>query len=172
VLTQAIEQIGQIFERQLSEQVGVPASPQQLSEQQRATLRLLERFAASKGVRHFPTSPALLAAFLDSQGDADPFPIIDAVVQAHDTLGLANPACTSAVKLALSRSPCKDYPRSWSSEDRVVFASLDPLTRAVVLRRENERDVALRRKQTQLDQQLKAAKAALPKENDIDTQTK
>jgi hypothetical protein len=133
---------------------GVPA-PQQLSDEHRAVLAELERFAATKGVKHFPCPPSILAEFLDSQGDAQMLPIVDAVVAAHDMVGLANPACTSAVKLALNRSPCKNFPRSWSAEDKLVFATLDPLTRAVVLRRENERDTALRAGQNRIAAELK-----------------
>jgi hypothetical protein len=102
-----------------------------------------------------PWSPKVVAEFLDSLSDEELLPAVTEIVSAHDQINLSNPCCSSLVKAALHRHPCKDFPRSWSDQDKLVFANLDLATREIVLRREHERDAALRTSQNRISAELK-----------------
>jgi hypothetical protein len=65
----------------------------------------------------------------------------------HDKFGLSNPVKTAIVSGALQTVIKTDPPKSWSKEDRVLFAQLPPDIRQIIADRERDRDRALRQAQ-------------------------
>jgi hypothetical protein len=99
-------------------------------------------FCRQKGVS---LSPLALAAFLDAQAEKDIVPAMESI-QAWYAHHLEPDPCSSpAVREVLARRLRIEVPRSWSKEDRRLFAALPPEVRAIIYRRETERDTALRR---------------------------
>jgi hypothetical protein len=107
------------------------------------------------GLPAVPASPATVAAYLDSLKDEELLPAIDSIVAQHEVLGAANPCCTSIVGAVLSRKKCDVFPNSWNFQDRLVFSQMNLAMREIVLRRENERDAALRTAQNRISNELK-----------------
>lgn len=128
---------------------------QELTDEQRAILGRLEVFAAKHNTRHFPSSPALVASFLDSCDAEELLTVVEAIVAAHDLVFCSNPCATSSVRAALHRRPCSIFPRSWSATDKLVFANIDEATRSIILRREHARDAGLRQAQNRLADERK-----------------
>ena len=114
-----------------------------------------EEHAARRGVRSFPTSPAIVADFLNSLTDEALEPACQAIVCIHDSVGASNPVATVACRTILERRLRPETPRAWPKEDKQLFASLPVEIRAILTRRENERDTALRRSQNKLASEIK-----------------
>jgi hypothetical protein len=106
-----------------------------------------------------PLSPAAVATFLEAQSVPDLLPLVGAIEALHDYRGVANPCATAAVRTVLERRLTIELPRSWTAEDRRLFASLPPEVRAVIFKRETARDTALRRKQNELSEEIRRLKA-------------
>ena len=76
---------------------------------------------------------------------------------------LSDPTVSRAVHFVLDQIIKTEPPRSWSKEDKLLFMSLPAQIRAVIARREQERESGLRRKQNELEW-LRLAIQLLPKE--------
>jgi hypothetical protein len=161
MLIAAIEQIRDLNAEHLRLKLKMD-DHQELSDQQRHHFEALQRFCAINGLRPFPAAPVVVAAFLETLPAAECIPAAEAIEAQHDIIGLSNPVATSAVRSVLASRVFTDYPQSWSKADRRVFATLDPMAQAIILRRETERDKALRTKQNQ------AAKAAQSEKKEIE----
>src|SRR5262245_16492927 len=79
----------------------------------------------------------------------------------HFAAALANPIATPTVRIASGGSTI-EAPRSWTKEDKTLFASLPPEIAAAVAKREQNRETVLRRSQNEtaeLRNELKRLKA-------------
>ncbi len=166
-LSEAIEQAKQreaiarwdAGEARLAAELPIRPHPIELSTDVRSCLDGFNRWAESKSARRAPAKPTTVAAFFLDQAalGASAQHLLaqaDAIEKLHDKFGLANPVRTAVVREALDLIIKVDPPRSWPSEDKVLFATLDPVIRQIIAERERERDTAVRRAQN------KAAKAA------------
>ena len=153
MLLQVIDQIQNYNEEHIRQSLSVES--QELSDAQRRHLEAFQKFCAIHGLRPFPAAPAVVAAFLRTLSAEECIPAAEAIAAQHDVVGLANPVATAAVRAVLESRVSIEYPKSWSKEDRRVFASVDPVVRSIILRRENERDRALRNKQNETALQKK-----------------
>ena len=99
-----------------------------------------------------PCGPALFADFLGTLPDKSLEAACAAIQAVSDSVGVSSPVGSIAVRVVLERRLRTDCPRSWSQQDRIAFAAAPPDIRAILVRRENERDAALRRKQNEASQ--------------------
>jgi hypothetical protein len=145
-------------------QAGLALPKVAITDEQRAIWQGFERYAAQHGIRAFPATPALAASYLAAVDESDLEKVVDALHTVHDALGLASPCGASlAVKIVLERRLRAEAPRSWSREDKQLWASLPIGIRQILSRRENERDAALRTKQNKLAAEMKRLAEAEPK---------
>jgi hypothetical protein len=148
-LNDAINQIQAANAEQI--RTGLAISPQRPSESQVALFRGYELHCQRRGTRPVPT-PALVADWLNTLPDEALEPACAAIVAVTDHLGLPNSVATLPVRAVLSRRLKTEAPRSWSKQDRELYSSLPIEIRRVLTRREDERTIALRRKQNELSQ--------------------
>ncbi len=156
-LSAVFNQMEQLHSSQLQASLGV--SPPRPTEQQLDIWRGFESHAARRCVRPFPAFPALVADFLGTISDEALEATCQAIQVVHDALGASSPVSSLAVRTILERRLRTECPRSWTKEDRIAFAAVPPEIRAILLRRETERDTALRRAQNQLAQERKRLEA-------------
>jgi hypothetical protein len=148
-LADAIEQQTAANEERLS--AGIRVSMQLDAD---AALRLdsFNRFCTQHGVRNCPSRPSTVAAFVRSEKSlgTEPHKIalaLSAIELLHDRHSCANPVATAVVRKELERILQIEAPRSWSKAEQLMFASLPGEIRAVISRREQQRETALRRAQ-------------------------
>jgi hypothetical protein len=132
-----------------------------LSDEQRELYGRAIRYCEALGLSASPMSPAAVASILKATPQESILQMAAAIAAGHDEQDLANPVATYAVRQILEQRLQTEPPRSWSKEDRVIWASLDPMMRMIITRREQERDAALRRAQNKFAEQVKQAQAAI-----------
>jgi hypothetical protein len=89
--------------------------------------------------------------------------MLEAITALHDYHNLSNPCATRVVNLALEQIVHPEIPRSWTKDERAEWAKLPPPVRDAIARRENDRDRAVRRAQSELAE-LKRQSATAPAE--------
>jgi hypothetical protein len=110
-------------------------------------------------VRHAPAKPITIAAYILDQAGAKPVRLMEqigAIESLHAHFGFANPVATLLVRFAIADVLNIEAPQSWRQAEKLLFAALPEEIRITVFRREQERDKALRRKQNELAERLKA----------------
>ncbi len=143
-------------ERRMATEHGcsMPAGP--LPAELRAGLDSWNKWTATKGVRSLPAKPFVVANFcLDAHSMGSPSATIaktlKAISAAHDHFYLADPCSSSIVRKTVEQiAPPTEPPRSWSKDEKAAWGNLPPDIRQAITRRENERDVSLRRSQNKL----------------------
>jgi hypothetical protein len=155
-LNTAITQMEQFNERQL--QTSLVAPNVEPTEGQREIWRLFEAHARKKGVRSFPASPALCADFLCTVAVEYLAETCEAIEVIHDSVSVANPIATNVVRVILERRMRLIFPESWNKADRRIFVAAPPELREVILKRELQRDKALRIAQNKLAYEHKRLK--------------
>jgi len=148
-------------ERILAAELPFETKPKVLSHDEFERLNRFLEFAKQKCCRACPARPSTVAAYIiHEKAEGRPaqqiLALVEAIAAFHDHHGLANPCATQIVRVAIDEVIHIDAPRAWNREDRVLFASLDPMVRDVIARREQERDVALRRLQNKAAEERKA----------------
>src|SRR6516164_3731042 len=88
-----------VNEQQLRRALGIQG--QQLSEEQRKLFGIFSNYCRSKAVRDIPAAPATIAHFLATQAPKDCIPYCQAILAAHDLIGLPDPTNTTAVRKVL-----------------------------------------------------------------------
>jgi hypothetical protein len=117
-----------------------------------AHLRGFLSWCASNGVRHCPAKPSTVAAFVvslpENGGNQERIlATLTAIELLHDQHCKPNPVATAIVRAALDRVIKVDPPRSWPSPDKISFALLPADIRAIIAKRERDRERAMRRDQ-------------------------
>jgi hypothetical protein len=163
-MTTLSTQLGAIKRRELSEQWDrneaaiatslstVLPTKQHLDDDTKDLVRPFITYCDTAGVRYLPAKPTTVASFTFRQFDAGVTPDtifaqLAAIEALHDSFDLANPVATSAARAALSEVSPIEAPRSWTKEEKAMFAHLPPQIRNVILRREKDRETTLRRAQ-------------------------
>ena len=127
-----------------------PTAKIELDSNCRDRLAIFVNYCKTLGVRHCPARPATCAAFAaaeaangrDAQGICS---LLAAIGELHDFHSMSNPIATAAVSAVLDRIVKTEPPRSWAAAERSEWARLPPTIRETITKRENERDIALRR---------------------------
>jgi hypothetical protein len=156
-------------ERRLAEQLALDVPKAPLSPDAAARFDVFAKWCAARQVRKLAAKPLSVAAFVvDQAADGVPIQSILAMLAAleiqHDQHSLSNPVRTAPVRAALETIVKVDPPRSWPAEDKARFAMLDPADRYIIAKRENEREVALRRAQNKLAEERRRYEAARTEE--------
>ena len=146
-LNGVVARVMQINEQQIAQSLGV--SPQQPTAEQVNLFRSFQSYCVQKGAMPHP-APALVASWLDTLDTEHLDAACRAIEVVCDYQVLANPIATLPVRTILERKLRPETPRSWNKEDRLAFASCPPELRSIILKREQERDTALRRSQNSL----------------------
>jgi hypothetical protein len=113
------------------------------------------KWCEARGVRKAPAKSWVVASYLVEQSaNGVPAQVLVAMLEAisalHDYHNLSNPCATRVVNLALEQIVHPEIPRSWTREERAEWIKLPPPVRDAIGRRENDRDRAVRRAQTEL----------------------
>lgn len=149
-LADAIQQAHDANEQKLSAEIRIPA----LEPDATILLESWNRFAAFHGIRNLGVRPQVVAAFVRAEASLGVEPpkialALSAIELLHDRHGFANPVATAVVRAELERILKIDAPRSWRKTEQLMFASLPPEIRAVIARRDRERETAMRRAQNE-----------------------
>jgi hypothetical protein len=145
-----------INERRLLSELNIEP-PKGLDGGQRQIFKDFAEWCKTMGVR--TSSPCSVAAYLQTLPNNMCLAVVAAVAAAHEDSVLPNPTATHPVRTVLNRRITIRAPASWSRQDQQSFAELPAQIRGVLLKREEERDRALRRKQNDLDKAMKSLAA-------------
>jgi hypothetical protein len=133
-----------------------------LPDRQRAQFDFFAGWCSQNSVRSIPATPSVVATFISemmaTRGTDFLLDILEAIVTVHDYWNLANPVATATVAMMLVTTEAVDPPRSFTKEEKLVFAGLPRDIQGAVARREKNRDDDLRRKQNELAEERKRLK--------------
>ena len=139
-----------------------------------ADLTLITEFSTwcnQRRVRALPSRPEVVGTFIQEIAHRGPeyvLSMVEAIGRMHMKLpSLSDPTVSRAVHFVLDQIIKTEPPRSWSKEDKLLFMSLPAQIRAVIARREQEREFGLRRKQNELAEEIKKLKQPQTKETDM-----
>jgi hypothetical protein len=150
-LADAIAKAHILNENKLTAGIPIP----QLDADAELHLAAFNRFCSQHGVRNCPARPQVVAAFIRAEEKFGTPPetivlILSAIQLLHDRHGLASPIASAVVRAELERVLKTEAPRSWPRAEQLMFASLPPEIRAVVAKRERDRERWLRNKMNEL----------------------
>src|SRR5262245_28166478 len=151
--------------------------PRQLSPEEQQRLVPFLSWCSGQGVRACPARPTTVAAFAQFQQDrgvprqaiAD---ILSAIEDLHTAASVGNPVATPVVRTVTGASTI-EAPRSWDKESKFAFRELPPEIQAVIAKREQDRETAMRRAQNEageLRRLIKTAADTKPVENERTTE--
>jgi hypothetical protein len=132
--------------------------PPDLSEEDRQSLQPFIAYTTTASARFCPAKPTTVAAFIIEQAGATGSSTekllqqLDAIGRLHDRHNLANPCATHAARAALESVTNIEPPRSWRGPEKQMFTTLPAECRAVVARRERERELEVRKLQNETAQ--------------------
>jgi hypothetical protein len=146
-------------EKEIAERLAAITRTSPLTEQELVLCKAFMEWTKRKEVKYFPASPTTIAAYLtDIAGHKTEDYLVDSVSafrRLHDQNGLANPCATFAVEQILAVLIKTEPPRSWPKAEQLLFTALSPTLRAIISRREKERETGLRRQQNKLAEEIK-----------------
>jgi hypothetical protein len=120
------------------------------------------RWCEQKGTTALPASISAVALFvLEHQKDGLETVLahLADISGSHCDAGLADPTTSYPATAALNKIARVEPPRSWDADGRALFLGLPYAVQRFVLKRETERDVALRQAQNRLAEERKSANA-------------
>ncbi len=160
-LHNAISQMQKLNEQKASDALGVPPQPP-TAEQIKIWREGFEAYCQRQAVRPFPISPVIVAGYIQGLPDEEINAALEALVAICEHFTQPNPCATRPVRAVLERRfrNTDECPKSWTREDRMAFVALPEDVKRIVLRREEERDLALRRAQNKLAQEIKRLSAS------------
>ena len=143
--------------------------PQEIDEETRQALQPFVQWTTKTNARYCPAKPLTVAAYVLEQSATGAsteklLQSLDAIGRLHDLHNLASPVGTHAVRAALESVTGFEPPRSWKAEEKELFVTLPAEIKAVVSRREQQREKELRRLQNELAQLKRSTVAADTKE--------
>jgi hypothetical protein len=173
-LADAIAKAHVLNEEKLAAGIPIP----QLDADAELHLASFNRFCSQHGVRNCPARPQVVAAFIRAEEKFGTEPqtialILSAIEILHDRHGQSNPVASAVVRAQLERILRTEPPRSWAKAEQLMFAALPPEIRAVIVRRERDRERWLRNKMNELAELKKRQSdgAAKPVTNKEDTKS-
>jgi hypothetical protein len=127
-------------------------APAPLSDEARQRVLPFVQWCETQRVRALPSRPQSVAAWVQWQLDQRvPRQVIVEVLASiealHNAASVGNPV--SAPVVAATLGTTVDPPRSWKKEDKEFFTTLPLHTQEIVARREQQREVELRRLQNE-----------------------
>jgi hypothetical protein len=163
-LADAIAKAHVLNEEKLATGIPIP----QLDADAELHLAAFNRFCAQHGVRNCPTRPQVVAAFIRAEEKFGTPPetmalILSAIEALHIRHGMSNPLATPVCREQLERVLKTEAPRSWPRAEKLMFAALPPEIRAVIAKRERDRERWLRNKMNELAEELKRLRSGADK---------
>jgi hypothetical protein len=149
--------------------------PPELSPEARERLIPFLHWAEIQRIRALPARPTSVAAYVQYQQDQGVnrhviAECLEAIEQLHFAAAMANPCATPVVRKTTGGSTI-EAPRSWKADEKLSFYELPTEIQAVLARREQDRESALRRAQNEYAELKKRLKAdAEPKAADTTTE--
>ena len=159
-LTEIIDRQHQLNEQAIAARIAAPRLDVD-SEGQNLLCNFV-KWAKENGVRYWPSSPASVAAYLRTLQGVQPETILKTVhaIEAwHVNQNLGSPTATPAVRAELATLLKIVLPKSWSKDERLVFAGLPIEAQEIIERHTRLDSKAIRQAQNEaaaLRQQLKA----------------
>jgi hypothetical protein len=157
----------------------LPTQQVELGDDVRLRLQLFAQWCERHSVRACPSRPTTIAQWVLEHGHlgADSAMATLAAVEAiHAHHGLANPVKTPIVSKALEQHFQSDAPRSWKTDERLLFATLPEAIKQIIARRERDRERELRSCQNraaaaerELKQKTEAADSVITTEKEVST---
>jgi hypothetical protein len=155
-MAELADAIRQVNERELDRNEAAlsacfPSPAHELSDEMKALLAPFVRWCEQQRVRALPARPTTVAAFMQWQKDRgiQPFETLLAIEALHILAGMANPVATPVVR-AMTEGASVVPPRSWTRVEKEEFQLLPRHAQEVLVRRENDRERALRRGQNEI----------------------
>ena len=160
-------------EAQLAKSIAVPTVSLDVDAQMR--LQHFADYCKSVGVRPLPAAPATCAAFAKTEytrgASADAIlATLQDIEALHSNNNMANPVATTAVRSVLEEILHIEAPRSWPQATRPLFNSLPIEVRAVIKKRQDQNDRAVRLAQQEAADLRHKLEALQPKEIDSNGQ--
>ena len=151
-----IERAKDKTEQALAAQINaILPAPEELDEHTVALLNPFVEWCAATGVRHLPCRPTTVAVYVLHQASlgAPPGRIVStmsAIEALHNLYQCANPVATSSARFALEQvikgGPA---PRSWTKDEKALWATLPPEVRSVIQRRDADQEKSMRKAQNE-----------------------
>jgi hypothetical protein len=162
-LAVAVENAQRANENKLKLTARIAAPNFELTVNEKNALGLFQQWARDRGVKALPPSPAVLAAWIKSEGEAgiDTRQIelcLEALQKLCDSYLLPSPVATAVVREELGKVLKTQPPRSWPTRDKLKFHSLPAEIKQVISRRDQQDSQVLRRLQNELAEIRKANK--------------
>jgi hypothetical protein len=147
--------------------------PPELDNDTREALQPFLAWTTEKSVRYAPAKPFVVAQFILEQSATGAttesiLRRVEAISKLHDKYALANPVATAAARSALEREFAIEVPRSWKIPEKELFVTLPAEIRAVISRREKQREVEVRRLQNSVAE-LKRFSQTAPESKPVET---
>jgi hypothetical protein len=150
-------------ETAMAERLALPAADP-LSDAEWELLTPFVNWCAQRGVRHLPCRCEVAATFLSEVAHRGPeyvASMVAAIGRMHTVhASLADPTASSAVTFVLNQSVTPvEPPRSWPKAEKALFVKLSPAIKAIIAKRESDRERELRRAQNDAAEAKKAIEA-------------
>jgi len=163
-------------ETAMAERLAVPPA-EPLSDDEWELLTPWVNWCAQRGVRHLPARPEVVASFISEVAHRGPeyvASMVAAIGRMHTVhAALADPTASRAVQFVLNQSVTPvEPPRSWPKAEKALFQQLPGAIKAIIAKRETEREAGFRRKQNELAEQIKKLTQTEKKETNGNDETK
>jgi hypothetical protein len=137
-LTEIIDRQHQLNEQAIAARIAAPRLD--VDSEGQNLLGNFVKWAKENGVRYLPAAPSSVAVYLRSQytqgATAETIlKTVEAIDAWHVNQNLGSPTATPAVRAILEEILHIDGPRSWSKQERLLFAALPIEIRAIIQRR-------------------------------------
>jgi hypothetical protein len=135
--------------------------PPAFDDQTRADLQPFINWTTQKSVRYAPCKPYIVAAYLIDQAGTGAstetlLRRVSAISKLHDKYSLADPTNVTCVREVLNDLVAVEPPRSWPADLKAEFRTFPIPAQKTIAAREQDRERALRKKQNELAERLKA----------------
>src|SRR5262245_11944782 len=138
--------------------------PSQLSDDARQRLIPFLAWCEQQKVRPVPCRPQCVAAYCQHQQDIGVSRQViaerlEAIADLHNAASWGNPCATPVVRRVTGASTI-EAPRSWDKESKIAFTELPVEIQAVIAKREQDRETAMRRAQNEAGELRRLLKTA------------
>src|SRR5262245_49822244 len=126
-----------------------PSPPSSITRDVQSLITPFVQWCDATGVRACPARPTTVAAYLQTKLDEGIPPerilrTLSGIAAAHNAFGFADPTHTTVVANVLEGVTTVEPPRSWPKAEKLSFNLLPPDIRAIIAKREQEREITLR----------------------------
>jgi hypothetical protein len=173
-MAQLADAIRQVNARELDQNEAAlaacfPSPAHELSDEMKALLAPFVAWCEAQRVRALPARPTTVAAYLQAQKyrGVQPFETLLAIEALHILAGMANPVAVPVVRSMIEGESVVP-PRSWTRVEKEEFQLLPRHVQEVLVRRENDRERALRRGQNEIAEERKRLQEQMPQTKSAD----